>query len=144
MFRAGVRVGHMIGGQHRFGSFEWNGEVTPIDYVLWSGYKNVYGFGVNPLILKWNFPAHRGSKFAPFFLAHGGMLFSTDNVPPGDTSKINFTSGAGIGTHIFTRENRAVTFDVRAIHLSNASLGNHNPGINASLQFTLGYTWFRK
>ena len=26
-------------------------------------------------------------------------------------------------------------------HLSNASIGNHNPGINASLQFMLGYTW---
>jgi lipid A 3-O-deacylase len=142
--RAGGRIGRVLIPQHKLGSFEWNAEVTPVDYTLWSGYKNVYGFGFNPLILKWDLPTHAGSKAAPFFLVQGGMLFSTVNVPPGDTSRINFVSGAGVGMHVFTRPNRAITFDVRATHLSNASLGNHNPGVNASLQFSLGYTWFKR
>jgi lipid A 3-O-deacylase len=142
--RAGGRIGRVLIPQHKLGSFEWNAEVTPVDYTLWSGYKNVYGFGFNPLILKWDLPTHAGSKVAPFFLVQGGMLFSSVNVPPGDTSRINFVSGAGVGMHVFTRPNRAITFDVRATHLSNASLGNHNPGVNASLQFSLGYTWFKR
>jgi len=144
MLRAGGRIGRVLTRQHKLGSFEVDAEVAPVDYLLWSGYKNVYGFSVNPLILKWNFPTHAGSKVAPFFLAQGGVLFSADNVPPGDTSQINFTSGAGLGMHVFTRPNRAVTVDVRAIHLSNASLGNHNPGVNASLQFSLAYTWIKR
>ena len=30
---------------------------------------------------------------------------------------------------------------LKAYHLSNASIGNRNPGLNASLQLMLGYTW---
>ena len=144
MIRAGARIGRALTREHSFGSFEVDAEISPLDYTLWSGYKNVYGFSANPLVLKWNFPTHAGSKLAPFFLAQGGLIYSSVNIPPGDTSKLNFTTGAGIGMHVFTRPDRAVTFDVRAIHLSNASIGNHNPGINASLQFSLAYTWFKR
>jgi lipid A 3-O-deacylase len=142
--RAGARIGRVLTRQHKLGSFEVDAEVTPVDYTLWSGYKNVYGFGFNPLILKWDLPTHAGRKVAPFFLAQGGMLFTSANVPPGDTSEINFVSGAGFGMHVFTRPGRAITVDIRATHLSNASLGNHNPGVNSSLQFSLGYTWFKR
>jgi lipid A 3-O-deacylase len=144
MVRFGGRIGRVLTRQRSLGSFEVDAEFAPVDYTLWSGYKNVYGVSANPVILKWNFPTHAGRKVAPFFLAQGGLLFTQVNVPPGDTSKVNFTSGAGLGMHVFTREQRAVTFDVRAIHLSNASLGNHNPGINASLQFSLAYTWMHR
>src|SRR5207245_4257376 len=118
----GGRIGRVLTAEHSYGSFEVDAEFAPVDYTLWSGYKNVYGVSVNPLVLKWNFPTHPGRRFAPFFLIHGGMLFTQVNVPPGDTSKINFTSGAGLGMHIFTRESRAVTVDVRPIHLSHSSL----------------------
>jgi lipid A 3-O-deacylase len=144
MFRVGGRVGRVFTRQRKLGSFEVDSEFSPVDYVLWSGYKNVYGFSANPLVFKWDLPSHAGSKLAPFFLAQGGFIYSSDNVPPGDTSRFNFTTGAGLGMHVFTHANRAVTIDMRAIHLSNASLGNHNPGINASLQFSLGYTWFKR
>ena len=143
MVRVGGRLGWVLTPQGKLGSFEFDTEVSPVEYILWGGYKNVYSFSANPVVLKWNFPTHAGRKVEPFFLAQGGFVFSKDNVPPGDTSKINFTSGAGLGIHVFTRDDRAVTFDVRAIHFSNASLGNHNPGVNASLQFSLGYTWFK-
>jgi hypothetical protein len=143
MVRAGGRIGRVLTGEHKYGSFEVDAEVSPVDYTLWDGYKDVYGFSANPLVLKWNFPTHVGSKATGFLLAQGGFIYSADKIPPGDTSNFNFTSGIGVGMHIFTRSNRAVTLDMRAIHLSNASIGNHNPGINASLQFSLGYTWFK-
>jgi len=92
--------------------------------------------------MKWNFT--QGRKTIPYFLAQGGMLWSSDNVPRGNTSKINFTSGAGVGMNYFIRPGRSVNWDVRATHLSNASLGAHNPGVNASLQFSVGYNWWKQ
>lgn len=144
--RAGVRVGRVMTGElgtgFARGTFEVDSEIMPVDYVLWGGYKNVYGFGMNPLVMKWNFT--RGKRAIPYFLTQGGFLRSSVNVPPGDTSKINFTSGAGVGMHYFVRPGRSVNWDVRATHLSNASLGHHNPGVNASLQFSVGYNWWKQ
>jgi hypothetical protein len=144
--RAGVQVGRVMTGElgtgFARGTFEVDSEIMPVDYVLWGGYKNVYGFGVNPLVMKWNFT--RGKRAIPYFLAQGGMLRTSVNVPPGNTSKINFTSGAGIGLNYFLRPRRSLNWDVRATHLSNASLGSHNPGVNASLQFSVGYNWWKQ
>jgi hypothetical protein len=145
MFRAGGRIGRVmtseLGRGWARGTFELDGEITPVDYVFWGGYKNVYGFGVTPIDMKWNFTA--GKRLVPFIEASGGFLWSTVNIPPGDTSQINFTPGGGGGMHIFLKPGRAVTWTLRAVHISSASLGNHNPGVNASLQASLGYTWFK-
>jgi lipid A 3-O-deacylase len=144
--RAGVRAGRVMTGElgtgFARGTFEVDSEIMPLDYVLWSGYRNVYGLGVNPLVMKWNFT--RSERAIPYFLAQGGFLWSADNVPSGNTSKINFTSGAGVGLNYFLRPGRSVNCDVRATHLSNASLGAHNPGVNASLQFAVGYNWWKQ
>jgi hypothetical protein len=72
------------------------------------------------------------------------MLWSTDYVPPGDTSKINFLSGPGVGFNYFLKPGRSVNLDLRATHLSNASLGDHNPGVNSSLQVSIGYNWWKQ
>jgi hypothetical protein len=32
---------------------------------------------------------------------------------------------------------------VHVTHISNASIADHNPGINATMQFRVGYTWFK-
>jgi len=145
MFRAGARVGRVMTGElgqsWAKGTFELDAEITPIDYVFWSGYKNVYGFGVTPVDMKWNFT--RGKRVVPFVEAAAGVLWSASRIPPGDTSRINFTPGGGGGMHIFLKPGRALTWTLRAEHISNASLGNHNPGVNASLQGSLGYTWFK-
>ena len=144
--RVGVRVGRVMTGELGSGiargTFEVDAEIMPLDYVLWNGYRNVYALGVNPLVIKWNFT--RGKKVIPYLLAQGGMLWSTVNVPPGNTSKINFTEGAGVGLNYFVRPGRSVNWDIRATHLSNASLGKHNPGVNASLQFSVGYNWWKQ
>ena len=47
-----------------------------------------------------------------------------------------------MGVQIFRKDRTSWDLAVKAYHLSNASIGNHNPGINASLQFMLGYTWY--
>ena len=144
MFGVGGRLGRVLTNQHGGGvlrgTLEWNAEVLPFYQFYYPGDKAT-GAVINPLVLKYNFT--HGTKVAPFFEAIGGAIFTNKNFPPGDTAQINFNSGAGVGMNIFTRSNRSVAFDVRALHISNASIGNHNPGINASLQFTLGYTWWK-
>jgi len=146
MVRAGVSVGRVLTGElgkgWARGTLELDAEIMPLDYVLWNGYQNVYGVGVNPLVMKWNFT--RGKKVIPYLLAQGGMLWTTDRVPPGDTSKINFLSGPGVGLNYFLRPRRSVSIDLRATHLSNASLGNHNPGVDSSLQISIGYNWWSR
>ena len=144
--RAGVRVGRVLTHEHGpgflRGTLEWDAEIMPVDYVLWSDYRNVYGVGVNPLIVKWNFT--RGRKVVPYLMAQGGVLWSAHNVPPGDTSHFNFLSGPGLGLNYFTRPGRSWNIDLRSTHLSSASLGNRNPGVNASLQLSVGYNWWRQ
>ena len=145
MFRAGVRLGRVMTGElgHGWGkgTFELDGEITPVDDVFWGGYKNVYGFGITPVDMKWNFTS--GKRLVPFVEAAAGLLWTTANIPPGDTSQINFTPGGGGGMHIFLKPGRALTWTLRAVHISSASLGDHNPGVNASVQASLGYTWFK-
>lgn len=144
--RAGVRVGRVLLHEHGpgflRGTLEWDAEFMPVDYVLWSDYRNVYGIGVNPVIVKWNFTG--GRKVAPYFLGQAGVLWSAHNVPPGDTSHFNFITGAGVGLNYFVRPNRSWNIDLRSTHLSNSSLGSHNPGVNASLQLSVGYNWWKQ
>lgn len=143
-FGLGARFGRVLTRPHGpgflRGSLEWNAEVLPFHQFYGRG-ETATGGIVNPLVAKWNFvSAHRAS---PFFEVIGGAIFTNKDFPPGDTASINFNSGAGVGINIFRSSNRSVAFDVRALHISNASIGNHNPGVNASLQFTLGYTWWK-
>jgi hypothetical protein len=137
----GFRIGRVLTDEHGSGIFrgtlEWAGDIIPLDEYWIRGAQ--YAAGVDPLVLKWNFTTP--CKMSPYLAIVGGVLFSPSNLPPGDTSHVNFTSGAEIGTQIFRRQRRSLNLSMKAYHLSNASLGNHNPGLNANLQFMLGYTW---
>lgn len=140
-FLIGFRLGRVLtnehGGGFLRGTFEMAGDIIPLDEYWFHG--GQYAGGINPFIAKWNFTSP--GKVAPYIAAVGGVLFSTHNLPPGDTANVNFTSGAEVGAQIFRKERNSWDLAVKAYHLSNASLGKHNPGINASLQFMLGYTW---
>lgn len=61
----------------------------------------------------------------------------------GDTSVWNFTPQFGIGVHYFVRPSRSIDVGANAVHVSSASLGDKNPGVNASVQFSLGYSWWK-
>lgn len=141
-FLAGARLGrvltHELGHNALRGSFEMAVDVIPI-YEFWIDGNAQYAGGIDPFIAKWNFTG--GKTVAPYLAAVGGVVFSSSNLPPGDTSQVNFTSGAELGMQWFRRERRSVDFAVKIYHLSNASLGNKNPGINGAVQFGVGYTW---
>jgi lipid A 3-O-deacylase len=140
----GGRIGFILTHDHLpgllHGNFEWAVDVMPL-YAVLPPASAIYGGGFKPLIWQWNFTS--GRKFAPYVAAAGGIVFSKSNVPPGNTSYVNFTPQAVAGTRLFVKPRRALFFEGSLGHLSSASLGNHNPGYNVTLDFTVGYTWFK-
>jgi lipid A 3-O-deacylase len=143
-FFAGGRVGRILTGDHLSGwargNFEWAIDVMPI-YAVFPPLSGVYGGSFKPAIWQWNFTS--GKTFAPYIAAAGGVVFSRSNIPPGDTSYVNFTSQGVFGVHIFTRPGRALQLEGDFGHFSSASLGNHNPGYNAFFTGSIGYTWYK-
>lgn len=137
----GLRLGRVMTRElgHGFirGTFEVAADVIPAEEFWINGAQ--YAGGFDPLILKWNFTEPR--RVVPYFAVVGGALFSSSNLPPGDTARANFTSGAEFGAQWLCHSHGTINFAVKPYHLSNASIGNHNPGLNANLQFSLGYTW---
>lgn len=135
--RVGRVLTHEVGQNALRGSFEMAFDVIPLNEFWIHGAQ--YAGGINPFIAKWNFTG--GRTVSPYIAAVGGILFSTKDLPPGDTSQVNFTSGGELGAQWFYRERRSINFSAKVYHLSNASLGRKNPGINGAVQFMLGYTW---
>jgi lipid A 3-O-deacylase len=153
------------------GQFEYAGEVMPywqsftppphvaeteyiydgqIGYALLPYGGGTYtGVSITPIILRWNFAPTR--RFVPWLQGAGGLVYTTHKYPPdilvphgqpGGTSVFNFTPQFGIGFHYFVKPKRSIDFAANAIHISSASLGDRNPGVNASVQFQIGYTWW--
>src|SRR5215472_8385552 len=142
--QVGVRLGKVLtadhGGGFVRGNFEWSADVMPFYYVVQPApAKNAYGAGFNPVNLKWNFT--HSARTVPYFELGGGVLFTSTEVPL-NTSTVNFVTHAALGFHFFVRERRAVSFNVRYEHISNAGLAVPNPGIN-TVQFQLGMNWFK-
>ena len=109
------------------------------------------GVSLTPVILRWNFLT-RSRRIQPWFQGAGGLIYTTHKFPPdvivahpfpGGTSVWNFTPQGGFGVHWFTRDRRSIDLGVNAVHISSASLGDRNPGVNALVQIQVGYTWWK-
>lgn len=142
VFNGGLRYGWVLTDPHGpgflKGRFEYAVDALPI-FLVFQPANTAYGFGVNPLGLKWNFVS-RG-RIAPYFELGGGTLFTTHNVPTGSSS-VNFTPEAALGFHHLGNK-MTWSLDLRYMHISNAGLENLNPGIN-TIQIRLGFGVFRK
>ncbi len=141
IWNVGLRYGWVLTGTHLpgflKGRFEYAIDAVPA-YLIFQPSGTTYGVGVNPLNMKWNF-ASRG-RVSPYFELSGGTLFTTSKVPAA-TSKVNFTSAAALGTH-FLGPRYAWAIEARYFHISNAGLGDLNPGINI-FEVRLGLGHFR-
>lgn len=109
------------------------------------------GLSLTPVILRWNFHTE-SHRIQPWFQGAGGLIYTTHKFPPdvlvphgvpGGTSVWNFSPQGGIGLHYFLRSKRSIDLGVNAVHISSASLGDHNPGVNASIQVQVGYTFWK-
>lgn len=115
------------------------------------------GVSITPILLRWNFAGKGQRKWVPYAQGGGGVIWTNHKYPPfggppynifndgpqANTSVWNFTPQFGAGTHYFIRPRRSIDFGVNAIHISSASLGDKNPGVNASVQFSVGYSWWK-
>ena len=115
------------------------------------------GVSLTPVILRWNFLT--GSRrFQPWLQGAGGLIYTTHKFPPnflstptvngvpgidGGTCVWNFAPQGGIGFHYFTRAKRSIDVGINGVHISSASLGDRNPGVNASVQVQVGYTFWK-
>jgi hypothetical protein len=172
-FSAGLHAGKVLthpalpGILH--GQFEYAGEIFPLwqsytpaphiqevtetnhgvpeTFYLPFGGGTFTGVTITPIMLRWNF-APKG-KFVPWAQGAGGLLWTNHKYPPdflapyGGTSVWNFTPQFGVGFNYFVKPKRSISFAANAVHISSASLGDHNPGVNASVQFELGYNWWK-
>jgi len=120
------------------GRFEYAVDAVPA-FVIFQPRNTVYGAGLNPLNLKWNFSSFQ--RVVPYFELSGGVLFTNHETPAG-TSKVNFTPGAAMGAH-FLRGSWNWSAEVRYLHISNAGLTTPNPGIN-TVQIRVGLGRFKK
>jgi lipid A 3-O-deacylase len=116
-----------------------------------------HGVSIMPVIFRWNFLT-RSRRIQPWFQAAGGLIYTTHKFPPnvmsnnnpakgpivdGGTSVWNFSPQGGIGVHYFLKSKRSIDLGVSGVHISSASLGDRNPGVNASIQIQAGYTFWK-
>lgn len=176
---AGFELGKVITGEHlpgfARGQFEFVGQLLPYwqaftppphlgtatatDPATGLQYTYTYPIGggtytgveLMPVVLRWDFKPHR--KFAPWFQAAGGLIYTTHKFPPdalvphgtpGGTSVFNFSPQGGIGLQYFIRPGRSIYVLGSGVHISSASLGDRNPGVNASVQFQIGYSFWSR
>jgi lipid A 3-O-deacylase len=111
---------------------------------------NYHGASVTPIILRWDLKPRK--RFVPWIQGAGGLIYTTHKFPPdelvphgtpGGTSVFNFSPQGGGGFHYFVKPRQSINFSANAVHISSASLGDRNPGVNASVQFQIGYTWWK-
>jgi hypothetical protein len=125
----------------------------PYTCQLPTGGGTFYGVSLTPVIFRWNF-ATSSHRIQPWFQAAGGLIYTTHKFPPniltnkalgidGGTSVWNFAPQGGLGVHYFFRPKRSIDLGVNGVHISSASLGDRNPGVNASVQIQVGYTFWR-
>lgn len=128
---------------------EYNCGGTPCDYPIGGG--TYTGLSLTPVILRWNF-ANSSRHFQPWFQGAGGLVYTTHKFPPtilvphgtpGGTCVWNFSPQGGIGFHYFLSPKRSIDIGINAVHISSASLGDKNPGVNASMWMQVGYTYWK-
>jgi hypothetical protein len=142
VFGAGLRYGWILTGPHGpgflNGRFEYTVDAVPV-FLIFQPANTAYGFGLNPLGLKWNFVRH--GRISPYFELGGGVLITNHDVPTG-TTNVNFTPTAALGFHRLG-DKFAWSMEARFLHISDAGLSAFNPGIN-TVEVRLGIGAFRR
>lgn len=136
VFNAGLRYGWILTDPHLpgflRGRFEYAVDAVPV-FLAFQPANTAYGVGFDPLGLKWNFQCH--GRISPYLELTGGVLFTNHDVPTG-TNTVNFMDQAALGMHVLGAKHN-VSLELRYMHISNAGLGNLNPGIN-TVQVRIG------
>ena len=83
-------------------------------------------------------------QVVPYFDAGSGPLHTTIDVnAPEITGHTQFLSQGGVGLQYFIKPQRALVFEYRYFHMSNAGIVQPNHGFNGSM-ITIGFRWLRR
>lgn len=96
-------------------------------------YRDAYGFGIAPFGMETSYQTSRRTS-ALFNITAGGLLF-TRIVPYGKGTKPNFTVSPGVALQWEPANRTRVAFGYTFHHLSNASFGEANPGMNSQMLY---------
>ena len=140
----GLRYGRVLSAG-RYAALEYTVDLVPVAVVSGptGGFSNpggvaspgggrdyVYGAGIIPVGFKlFLAPEHR---VKPYVTVSSGPFYFTKQVPVPNSAQFNFLSTGGGGVQIYLSSHRAISIEYRVGHLSNAGVGNLNPGFNSS------------
>jgi lipid A 3-O-deacylase len=83
----------------------------------------------------------------PWVQFGSGLLWTTSPFPQGTghpaATPAGLISQVDFGENISTRKNQNLNLAVKVVHISSAGLGEYNPGVNVTVQFSLGYSWWK-
>ena len=89
------------------------------------------GEGMSPIGFQWNFrPRHR---LQPFFVGHGGYMYSTTPIPTDSAGSFNFMFDFGPGLEFYQSATRSIRVSYRYHHISNHFTAQDNPGIDSGV-----------
>jgi opacity protein-like surface antigen len=113
----------------------FNSNGTPITYagtiVTTCSRQWTIGEGISPVGFRWNFMPRR--KIQPFFIGHGGYMYSTRPIPVESAGSFNFTFDIGAGLELYRSKTKSIRAEFRYHHISNHNTATVNPGIDSGL-----------
>ena len=149
------RYGRVLAA-HKTVAFEWTIDAVPLaiisndrftlvptslgGFVVQKERKSVYGAGLSPIGLKFNF--RRQHRVQPFAGASGGFLYFREDVPVSGANRFTFTFDFGGGIQIVNSSRRTFTIGYKFQHMSNGGRSSINPGVDAQLIYA-GFSIFR-
>jgi hypothetical protein len=163
---AGFEAGRLLGARHGAGILrgqaEGRLEIAPLwigrypsqvvlvlapdgsrSSVAWEG-QNFFGVSATPALVRWNFSGEPSKRLIPWLQMGGGLLWTNHKFPltmwAAPASAINFTPQIGGGFTFFGRGRQSVDIGVKIVHISNAGLGDSNPGLNQTIQGVVSYS----
>ena len=134
-----LSYGHMLGsvvGSNHWYRGNWEGRLELFAGGQFSPESDPF-VGLTPHV-RYNFAT--GTRWIPFADFGAGVTASGVG-PPDQSGTFEFNLQANVGTHLFVRDNVALTFEAGFLHMSCAGLHDPNLGVN-TVKGMLGMTWF--
>jgi hypothetical protein len=134
MYQVEARYGRLV-LTNRLIALRYVVEVVPLSVVgdPWASGQRVYAYGAggSPIGAQINFLySHR---LQPFLTSGGGFLYF--NRQMFGATQFNFTAQLGAGVQVFTSRHHSIDLGYKYHHISNANLGNINPGMDSHVVF---------
>jgi hypothetical protein len=109
-------------------------------FVSTCGRRWTIGEAISPVGFQWNFLTRL--KTQPFFIGHGGYMYSTQPIPVSYAGSFNFTFDLGAGLELYRSRTKSIRAEYRYHHISNHGTATNNPGIDNGL-FQVTYSFGR-